>query len=195
MSKLVLFDFDGTITTRNTFVPFLFYVLPWHRRLLLTLAVPILILGLSTRTLSVTNTHLFLVFLMRGFRESRLHALGREYFTDKLHRFFRPAAIQQIRRHLDVGDHVVVVTASYDFWIRPWCDELGLELISSVLRVDDGIITGQRQLVCDGPKKVTCVAERLNITDFDTILAYGDSHGDRDMLAMADEHMFKPFRD
>ena len=92
------------------------------------------------------------------------------------------------------GHDVVVVTASYDFWIRPWCDEMGILLLASQLSVSAGVATGQRFLVCDGPEKARIVTETFDLSKFDTVYGYGDSPGDAQMLAMADHSHHRPFR-
>ena len=195
MSALVLFDFDGTITKRNTFVPFLYYILPLPRRILLTLALPLLFAGLVTRIFTPHHTHVFLVYLMRGFRVNQLAGLGRSFSKNRLRDFLRPGAMEAIDQHLSQGDQVAIVTASYDFWIRPWCEANGLSLLSSKLHVEDGVASGKPDLVCDGIEKVREVEREFDVSLFKSVVAYGDSIGDTEMLAFANHSVYRPFRE
>ena len=64
------------------------------------------------------------------------------------------------------------------------------------LEVKDGLITGKiKGINCYGPEKESRIRAAYMLKDFDEILAYGDSEGDREMLALASKKFYRPFRD
>jgi HAD superfamily phosphoserine phosphatase-like hydrolase len=86
----------------------------------------------------------------------------------------------------------VVVSASLDAYLTPWCRMHGLTLICSELDVRDGVITGSyRGGDCAGPAKAARVRERLRLDDYREIHAYGDTVEDRELLALAHHPVFR----
>ena len=193
--RLAIFDFDGTITIRNTFVGFLFRAVPWHRKCIFLMAIPIMILAFRCGWLSVKGSHRFLVgYLLKGQRVEHLQQVGERFSQGMLRQLLRPAALQRIAWHRENGHDVVVVSASYEYWIRPWCLMQEIDLICSTLEVAHGRATGRSLCVCDGEQKVTQLRQRYCLESYDTIYAYGDSEGDLAMMSLADHAEYAPFR-
>jgi HAD superfamily phosphoserine phosphatase-like hydrolase len=89
----------------------------------------------------------------------------------------------------------VVVSASVECWLGPWCDKNGLDLIGTQLEIKDNRVTGKLlSKNCYGKEKVNRIRERYDLNSFDFIYAYGDSRGDDEMLELAQEKYYKPFR-
>lgn len=196
MSGLALFDFDGTITDRDTFLDFIRWTTP----------APRLLLGLLRCLPAVLAWKLGIISRQRGkeavmrvfFGGQTVDAFNRrclDYAAQRLPAVLRPGALAAIAAHRDNGDRVIVVSASPENWIAPWCAAQGIELIATPLAVVEGRIGGDiAGHNCHGPEKVRRVAEFLDLTDYHPVHAYGDSSGDREMLAIADEAHFRPFR-
>ncbi len=63
-------------------------------------------------------------------------------------------------------------------------------------KIKNGIVTGKFSTKnCYGIEKANRVQEVYNFDDYDHIYAYGDSRGDKELLELADESFYKPFRD
>jgi HAD superfamily hydrolase (TIGR01490 family) len=135
-----------------------------------------------------------LSYFFKGMPEERFKEIAEDYSLRHIDTIVRPKAMERIAWHKAQGHRVVVVSASLECWLKPWCDENGLELLATRLEMKDGIVTG-RLLTrnCYGPEKVNRIKERYNLDDYDTIYAYGDSRGDKEMLALADKPHYKPF--
>jgi HAD superfamily hydrolase (TIGR01490 family) len=120
-------------------------------------------------------------------------AAARQFADGELRRFIRPEAIARIHWHRQRGDRCIVVTASPGVYVQAWATAEGLECIGSRLEVDTaGRLTGRHDgLVCDGAEKARRLHDAIGALDVD-VYAYGDSRGDREMLALA-RHAF--FRD
>jgi phosphatidylglycerophosphatase C len=101
---------------------------------------------------------------------------------------------ERLRWHAEQGHEVVLVSASLDVYLAEVTRRLGANaLLCTTLEVDDGKVTGR--LIggnCRGPEKAKRLRTHLGDAPA-SIWAYGDSSGDRELLAMAD-HRFRVTR-
>jgi phosphoserine phosphatase len=73
-----------------------------------------------------------------------------------------------------------------DAYLKPWCATVGVDLICTELAAKDGVLTGRyRQGDCTGRRKVDRLRERVRLSDYETIYAYGDSAEDKELLSVA----------
>jgi len=185
--NLALFDFDGTITVGDTFVPFLRFAMRTSRIALgAILATPH---GLGYRLGVVPASRARPVLAKVGFRGEQaqaVRALGRQYATDVLPQCLRENALDRIRWHQQQGDLVVVVSASLDVYLAPWCETAGVDVICTELEERRGILTGRyRDGDCSGVAKSRRIRQRYDLNKFPVVYAYGDSPEDFEMLALA----------
>ena len=191
--NLALFDFDGTITTGDTFVPFLRFVLRPSRLVvggLLTSPVTICYFlgGLPATT---ARTALARAAFHRQFAHG-VQAAGLAYARDILPSCVRPEALERIHWHQHQGDTVVVVSASLDVYLAPWCRDVGVECICSRLEERDGILTGRyRGGDCSGPEKARRVLQRFDLAQYGVVFAYGDTPEDDAMLRLAHRRSYR----
>lgn len=191
--NLALFDFDGTITTGDTFIPFFRFAVGPGRTMLGGLLVsPILI----AHHLGLVSTASARPFIARaGFQGVAAHsvrALGRRYAEQRLPSVVNAHAMERVEWHRRAGDTIVVVSAGLDVYLRPWCDTQGLQLICTELEEQAGVITGRyRRGDCSGALKATLVRERFALDRFETVYAYGDTPEDREMLALAQRKYYR----
>lgn len=189
------FDFDVTITTRDTFVPFLYRAFGQNkvRKAFLRLA-PVaakVALGLSTRDVFKAK---LIHELFPGESLERLRTVGQEHALDIL-KWVRPAALQRIAWHKQRNDRLVMVSASLDIYLEPVATALGFDDLLCTrpsLRHDifDGGMNGKN---CRGAEKVARLQNLLgNLSLVDTY-AYGDSAGDKEMLQIALHPFYRAF--
>ncbi len=98
--------------------------------------------------------------------------------------------VERIRWHQDEGHEVVIVSASLRAYLDPVVEHLGLDGVCAVeLEVDeDGRLTGAMVGPnCRGPQKVVRLTEWLGGEAPERLWAYGNSSGDRELLAAAHE--------
>jgi phosphatidylglycerophosphatase C len=181
------FDFDGTITRRDTLVPFLAKVGGWHRLGLgLARVVPALV-GRNRR--DVTKLASVRAALAgRGVEE--VEALARDYAAG-LPTGYRPDMAARIAEHRAAGHRLVLVTASLELYAKPAAEALGFDDVIAVrLVARNGHYTGGLAGPnVRGAEKARRLLALLGETK-PTIWAYGNSSGDRELLAMADHaHM------
>ena len=96
-----------------------------------------------------------------GRRAEDVRAHGRRYARDILPGVVRPHALERITWHKGQGDTVVVVSASLDAYVVPWCASLGVDAICTALDERDGVLTGRYAGgECSAPAKVQRIRER-----------------------------------
>lgn len=191
--NIALFDFDGTITSKDSFAPFIKYgASPARFAIGLLILSPILI-GYKVRLISASFTRACLFwFAFRGKRVSEVNEIGARFAREALPKTIRQKAVDQISWHRANGDLVVVVSAAPEIYLRHWCEQNGIELVCTELESVDGILTG-RYLNgdCTGEEKIIRVRRRYNLSDFDEVYAYGDTREDEVLLAAATKKFFR----
>ncbi len=186
--NLALFDFDGTLTTKDSLGVFLEYSVGKQKYILNMLRfVPYLLswkMGIMRN--DVAKKHLFKIFF-NGMNETEFRELANRFAKEKLNEIIHDERVALLRSHQIRGERVVVVSASMKCWLEPWCKEMGVELLSTELEFKQNRFSGAFLTPnCHGKEKVARIKEYLNIDEYETIYAYGDSSGDNEMLAMAD---------
>ena len=195
--KLALFDFDGTITIKDSLVEFIQYAVgkPAYYVGLLRLS-PML----TAYTLKLIPNHIakekLIAHFFKGWDANQFQILAEQYSLKQIDKITRPKAIEKIKWHQEQGHKVVMVSASMGCWLEAWCDMQNIELISTQLEMRDNKLTGKFATKnCYGIEKINRVKKAYNLSDYNYIYAYGDSHGDKELLALADKSFYKPFRD
>ncbi len=194
---LALFDFDGTITKRETISEFLRFCVGDKRFFLSLFQIAPVVLGYVLG--KVGNREIKESLLSRtvgGWDEDLLIRKGKEFAIKRLPLLVRSEALERIEWHRARGDRIVLVSASLIYYLRPWAETIGIkDVIGVELEVQGGKITGRLLGEnCYGKEKVRRIKSSLCIESFGKIYAYGDSRGDADMLSLADYPFFRPFR-
>lgn len=192
--KIYAFDFDGTLTTRDTLLAFIRYARGDRRFVLGMLRyAPLLVLmklGLyaNWKVKQKVFNHFFGGMTMTDF-----DALCQRFAVGN-RQLLRPKGVETMRKALADGARVIVVSASIDNWVRPFFSE-EVEVMGTQVEVSDGRLTG-RFLTrnCYGAEKVSRISERYPHRSEYELTAFGDSRGDKELLEYADEGHYKPFR-
>ncbi len=190
---LALFDFDGTLTTREMFPDFMHYAVPPRRLAVGKVVLAPLIAGYRIGLVSGNVVRACLVgFGFRGVSQADVDRAGLAFASTVVPEALRALAMERMRWHQARGDKVVVVSGSLDAYLSPWCSQHGIELLCSELESDGARLTGRyRGAQCVGIEKVRRVRERYDLDAFGTVYAYGDTHEDEEMLALADRKYFR----
>jgi phosphatidylglycerophosphatase C len=179
------FDVDGTLTRRDTLLPFLV------RATGRADVIRAMVSGLA-RTRAGTDRDrlkaLVVARLLRGQPIDELRALAEVFADHVVAHGLRASTAAEVVRHREAGRVLVMVSASPELYLEPLAARLGFHaVLGTRLEVgDDGRLTGR----IDGPNlrgahKVARLREWLGPEPVE-LWAYGDAGSDRDMLAMAD---------
>lgn len=198
MKRLYAFDFDGTLTTKDTLLEFIKFAKgSCALYAAFALYLPLLVLMKlrlysNYRTKEKIFSHLF-----RGMTVEDFNAVCRRFAGANGQRLLRPKAVEYINKvSADDDAAMVVVSASMENWVVPFFDGMEkISVIGTVPEVKDGILTGRFSTAnCYGEEKVRRLLELYPDRDDYQLIAFGDSRGDRELLAFADEAHYKPFR-
>ena len=191
---LALFDFDGTLTTRETFPLFLRAATPrerlrgGHWRLAPT------VLGYRLGLVSGSRVRAEATRVaLAGVAEADFQAAAARFRREDLPALLRPEALARLRAHRRRGDRVIVVSGNYESLLRPWCEAEGIACLASRLEVADGQLTGRYAgPQCVLEEKARRVRETVDLSAFGHIHAYGDTPEDRPLLLLADTAHYLP---
>lgn len=196
MKSIAFFDFDGTITTKDTLLEFIKFCkgkLNFYKGFLLNS--PYLVAYKAGIITNQKAKEKVLAYFFKNITVAEFSRLSEQFTQTILPGLIRPKALEEIARLKQQGTEIVIVSASPENWIKPWATKMGLDLIATNLVVNQdkltGIINGNN---CYGEEKVNRINQLYNISSYETIYAYGDSSGDRPMLSLANKPFYKPFR-
>ena len=168
MKKIYAFDFDGTLTTRDTLVEFIRYA---------------------------CGNRAFCWGFLRyspGMPYEEFAQLGRLFALDCQH-LLRPKGVEMVKKAQAEQAEVLIVSASIDNWVQPFFPEV--RVVGTQVEVKDGHLTGRFLTKnCYGQEKVDRILAIYRHRQEYELIAFGDSRGDKELLAFADEAHYKPFR-
>ena len=198
MRKIYAFDFDGTLTTKDTLLEFIRFAKgsgQMFRGFLLFS--PLLIL---------MKLHLFpnwkvkqkiFSYFFKGMKIDDFNALCTR-FAERNKHLLRPAGIEKVKQVI-AEEHttVLIISASIDNWVRPFFDEIDkkTQVLGTQIEIKEGRLTGQFTTKnCYGEEKVNRLTALYPHREAYYLIAFGDSRGDKELLAFADKGFYKPFR-
>lgn len=193
---LALFDFDGTVTEKDTMIEFVRYIKGKSslRNSMIALAPWYLLhkLGLYSST---ELKERFLSWHFKGVKEEDLEKMGEKFCQFQLPEILREKALSQIQRHRMQQHEVFIISASLEIWLKPWLEFQKIPYASTKGEYIDGKFTGRLATPnLKGEEKVKLIKERYNLNEYEKIYAYGDTPSDKPMLALAHISRYKPFR-
>jgi phosphatidylglycerophosphatase C len=194
--KIAFFDFDGTITTKDT----LLEVIKFQKGRIafylgFLLETPVLLAYKLKFFPNNRAKERILGYFFGGTPEHIFQSACDEFAEKKLPGMIRPAALAELERLRKMDFDLVVVSASAGNWIRKWADQLQLKLVATKLEIKNGLVTGRIEgKNVHGEQKAICIREQWNLKEYAEIYAYGDSASDKAMLALATKSFYKPFR-
>lgn len=192
VTGVAAFDFDGTLIAGDSFTRFLLGLCGWSR-LSRTLAT-------SFTTMFVANGYRLdrdaskadvVARLLSGYPAEHVAREG-QVFGARLAERIRPPMRSQVDWHRTRDHRLLLVSASPEVYLEPLGRQLGFDaVLGTRLEVGaDGRLSGRLEGPnCRGAEKERRVREWLEANMADRpveMWAYGDSPGDRELLAMAD---------
>lgn len=193
------FDFDGTLTYRDSLLPFLLYVsgVPMFVRHMFASLPTLAGYALGMIANDVAKQRMLTRFFA-GVPIAQLRIKAEQFSALKLPALIRPAALCRLAWHKQQGHRCIVISASLDIYVRPWALRAGFdEVIASRLEtLSDGRVSGKLlEGNCFGSEKIRRLEALLGGRSGYTLYAYGDSRGDRELLASADFSFYRHLPD
>jgi phosphatidylglycerophosphatase C len=191
--NLALFDFDGTITNKDSLFDFILFSMGKATIITgLLILFPVLILYKLKIISNWKAKESVLSYFFKGWSISSFNEAASKYSNERIPFILRSNAIDRLNYHVLQKDKIVIVSASVEAWLEGWCMQNGFDLIGTKMEIIDGRITGKLLTRnCNGVEKVSRIKEKYLLKDYKKIYAYGDSGGDMPMLGLADEKYYK----
>lgn len=192
--RVALFDFDGTITTRDSLLPFLWYLYGfWGVLKIAFITSPQLLSFVLGWTPRQQAKEAILTAAFEGMTPEELIPKAKKYAETRLEALVKPVALERIQWHQQRGDRCVIVSASVSLYLTFWATEHHFSdlLCSELAKDENGRFTGK--LVgknCWGPEKLKRVQSLLGDCKNYELYVYGDSRGDKELLEIADYPFF-----
>ena len=185
MVHIAVFDLDKTLTDRDCFIRFLLYLRSRGHRL--EVGAALRRFGLSRASLKRS-----LCALLRGSDREAIDALARDFFEQRAKGWLRPSIVDSLNKHKARGDRVIIVSASLSPYVSCFASFLETEFLATELESDGSVLTGRIQGAnVRGQEKVSKLDTFLSRAGYERsevfVTAYGDSAGDSEMLAWADQ--------
>ena len=187
---LAIFDFDKTITKKDSLIDFLIYINGTKRFIygIFKCSKNLLLYKLKLISNKQAKESVLTQFF-KGLSINDIIAAGDIYAERRLPSILNSKALERINYHMMNKHKLVIVSASAKYWFQKWAYINGFtNIISTELENQNNTLTGKiNGNNCYGPEKVTKLKEFINLKEFDYIYAYGDSHGDKELLELANE--------
>ncbi len=190
--ELALFDFDHTITTGDSYGRFLRRVAtpqqlaqarwtigPWLAGYRIG---PVSAAALRRRATKMT---------FAGRRADEIARHGERYAVEELPAMLCPEMMKHVARHRAQGHRLLLVSASLDVYLAPWCRTHGMELLCNRLESASAVLTGRYAGGDIGVRKAEAIRTYCDLSRHSRIHAYGDSREDLPMLALAQERWYR----
>lgn len=192
---LSVFDFDGTLTYQDSFIPFLQFVFGKYRfsRRIVRLILPTLCCARRKLTRDELKEVLIKTFLT-GVDEKWLTEKAEQYCDMYWDKLMRPSGVLGVAAEVQSGAEVTICSASPSLVLKPFAERLGIKLISTELEVVGGRLTGN--LVgqnCRRAQKVKRLEQVYGELTQYHLRAWGDTRGDFELLQVAQEAHWRYF--
>jgi phosphatidylglycerophosphatase C len=192
---IVAFDFDGTLTVRDSYTAFLKWRTPaaawWWGGIRLIPAALAYLVHRDRGRIKAAATKVFLA----GVSRERLEADAKAFAEHTSRTLLRPDAVAAWKRWRGQRVRLIIVTASPEAVVAPFARGLAADgLLGTHLAYDGrGRLTGAfASPNCRGAEKVVRLKAAYG-ADVRLKAAYGDTGGDTEMLAIAEEPYFRVF--
>ncbi len=195
-NAIAFFDFDGTLTRKDSMLEFIkFYKGSFTTYKGILFLSPLLVATKASLLSTQQGKELLLSYFFKGENIEVFNAKCNQFAQKIIPAIMRKDGLLEIKNRLAQKQEVCIVTASAENWVSPYFEKMGIKVIGSQLQILDNKLTGK--LIgnnCKGAEKVVRIKKEYELSNFDSITAYGDSSGDKEMLLLATNKFFRYFK-
>lgn len=199
MRKIAVFDFDGTITRKDTLLEFIkFSKGKWALLKGFLYYSPLLVaykLGLYPNW--KVKQKIFSYFY-KGIELTKFNQLCKDFFNSEKDKLLYASAIKQIQKYKEEDVTTIIISASIINWVEPFGRYLNIDtILGTTIETDktDKLTGHFLSPNCYGIEKVKRLKEVLPQNEKYYIIAYGDSKGDKELLKYANQGFYKQFKE
>ena len=194
MKKLYLFDFDGTLTYKDTMFMFLKFYDPKKYLFQFLKHIPLFIL-LKLKLADAESVKKSLIAsILKGKSRHQIEKKAQQFFEENYPSLFRENALDFINNIDRTHTESYIVSASLDIWVKPFAEKFNMKLLSTQAEFKDDVFTGKFVgKNCNKEEKVNRIKLEIGDKKFDKIIAFGDTSGDKAMFKFANESHYRFF--
>lgn len=194
MKKLYCFDFDGTLTYKDTMFMYLKFYNPAKYHIQFLRHVPLFILLKLRLAQTEKVKKSFIGSILKGQSQEKIEKKSQQFFEHNYPKIVRENALDFINNMDRNNTQSLLVTASLDIWAKPFANAFQMQLVSTRAEFKNGVFTGNFiGKNCNGKEKLERIKEEINNKKYDKIIAFGDTSGDKPMLKWANEGHYQFF--
>lgn len=194
MKKLYLFDFDGTLTYKDTMFLFLKFYDPAKFSVQFAKHIPLFVLVKLKLADAEKVKKSFISSILKGQSRSKIEKQAHLFFETYYPNIFRQNALDFIKNIDRENTESYIVSASLDIWVKPFAEKLGMHLLATEAEFKNEVFTGNfKTKNCNGIEKVNRIKSAIDGKKFDKKIAFGDTNGDKPMLNFVNESHFRFF--
>ncbi|MBO6200317.1 MAG: haloacid dehalogenase-like hydrolase [Chryseobacterium sp.] len=194
MKKLYLFDFDGTLTYKDTMFLFLKFYNPAKYSIQFLKHVPLFILLKLKLANAEAVKKSFISSILKGESRYNIDKKAKLFFDENYPSLIRENALDFINNIDREHTESYIVSASLDIWVQPFAEKFNMTLLATKAEFKDDVFTGKFiGKNCNKDEKVCRIEAELGDKKFDKIIAFGDTSGDKPMFKFANESHYRFF--
>ena len=180
----VFFDFDGTLTTKDSLLPFLLFVVGWPRFILKSIfLLPLICRYFFNRNLRGQVKNKAILLYLSKYTPTQLEQFVAQFIDTILPTMMRPEGMSILEKHVKNGDECILVSASINLYLAPWAKQNHFtHVIATPFLGTPPLMIGQN---CYGEEKVDQILKQYPEIQTENCYAYGDTIGDIPMLKLA----------
>lgn len=194
MKKLYCFDFDGTLTYKDTMFLYLKFYNPSKFRVQFVKHIPLFILLKLKLADAEKVKKSFIGSILKGQLQTKIEEKSKRFFEENYPKIIRKNALDFIQNMDRQNTESLMVTASLDIWTKPFAEKLKMNLVATKAEFENGVFTGNFVgKNCNGKEKLERIKKEISGEKYDKTIAFGDTSGDQVMLKWANEGHYRFF--
>ncbi len=196
MKEIYCFDFDGTLTYKDTMFLFLKYYNPKRYYIELLKHLPFFVLLILKLAKADKVKQRFIYSVIQNDTKDNLEKKAQDFFEKYSKQIIRKKALNFIQKKQEEKSEMYLVSASLDIWLDPFAKYFGMTLVATKTEFINNRFTGRFiGENCNGSEKVKRLEKMLKDIKQRRVIAFGDTKADKPMLEWADEGNYKYFCD
>lgn len=185
--KLVLVDFDNTLTTKDSFIEFLKFESTWINFMLKSLSISPFYLLFKIKLISAKKMkEVVLKKFFNGVTKQYLIEKGIRFNETIIPNIINETIFLKLEDYVKQKNEVVIVSASLNLWLEPFAKQHNVKLICTQLNFLNnqfyGGIYGEN---CNREVKKKEILTKYNLTDYNEVVVIGNKGGDNEMFTLA----------
>ena len=195
-NSIAFFDFDGTLTRKDSLLEFIkFYKGSFKTYSGILLLSPFLVAMKAGFLTTQEGKEKLLSYFLKGEDIKIFNAKCEQFANELIPKIMRRDGLEELKNQLAKGQEVCIVTASAENWVAPYFSKMGIKVLGTQLQIQDNKLTGKiTGKNCKGAEKVRRIKKEYDLSKFDSIAAYGDTSGDKEMLTLATRKFYRYFK-